>query len=511
VTDFLKKIASKDVVKGVKLLESCIKKFSQIDELQGIRESLIKVVFTQNNFENHFDIVSDCLLNLPASFLDMVEFGKPHSDQSEFCMRARYVRYNCDNLDEKTKCEMMKRCDPRKLECNELKVLESMNILSESEMLDLYRNALKHEEERRKEMPSILGQDYENDARRLKDMINTDDMVKLGVCYEKGIRMPKDEKKAVELYQLASDMGNTDAMVKLGVCYEKGIGMPKDEKKAVELYQQASDMGNTIATVNLDACYCSGIGVPKDEKKGIALFQHLSDMGNTNAMVLLGLCYLEGKRIGKDEKKATELFQRASDMNNTFGMYFLAWRYGDGKGVEKDEKKAFELLERSSDMGNAVAMFYFTFLHFNIGEKEEFEYVRDRIEEYQRLSDMGDTRAMLLLGCTYANNDKQKLFEVIKRASDMGNPIAMLLLVFVVGIKDEKKANDLLQLATELILCNVFNSDMRAGYALTMCSLGHHFCCDEGLRLWGNHLLQLASEMGITNSEHVFHLLSNAY
>jgi len=154
-------------------------------------------VFTQNNFENHFDIVSDCLLNLPASFLDMLEFGKPHSDQSEFCMRARYVKYNCDMLDEKTKFEVMKRCDPRKLECNELKVLESMNILSESEMLDLYRNALKHEEERRKEMPSILGQDYENDARRLKDMINTDDMVKLGVCYEKGIRMPKDEKKAI--------------------------------------------------------------------------------------------------------------------------------------------------------------------------------------------------------------------------------------------------------------------------------------------------------------------------
>ena len=41
----------------------------------------------------------------------------------------------------------------------------------------------------------------------------------------------KDEKKAVEWYEKAAAQGYASAQYNLGVCYEDGQGVAKDEKK----------------------------------------------------------------------------------------------------------------------------------------------------------------------------------------------------------------------------------------------------------------------------------------
>ena len=46
-------------------------------------------------------------------------------------------------------------------------------------------------------------------------------------------------------------MGNTNAMVNLAVCYEKGYGVSQNKQKAIELFQKASNMGNTDALIQL--------------------------------------------------------------------------------------------------------------------------------------------------------------------------------------------------------------------------------------------------------------------
>jgi uncharacterized protein len=43
-----------------------------------------------------------------------------------------------------------------------------------------------------------------------------------------------DPKKAFELYKLSAEQGNADGQYHLGVCYEAGIGVDVDMKKAVE-------------------------------------------------------------------------------------------------------------------------------------------------------------------------------------------------------------------------------------------------------------------------------------
>ncbi|HNW38267.1 MAG TPA: GYF domain-containing protein, partial [Methanosarcina vacuolata] len=57
---------------------------------------------------------------------------------------------------------------------------------------------------------------------------------KLGFYYEKGIIVPKNERKALEWYTKAANKGNPDSENSLGHFYKQGIVVPKDEQKAVE-------------------------------------------------------------------------------------------------------------------------------------------------------------------------------------------------------------------------------------------------------------------------------------
>ncbi|TRW95124.1 tetratricopeptide repeat protein [Candidatus Methylobacter oryzae] len=52
--------------------------------------------------------------------------------------------------------------------------------------------------------------------------------------------------------------GDPDAQYNLAYIYENGLGVPKDEAKALELYQQAAAQGNSAAQDNIDA-----LGSPK--------------------------------------------------------------------------------------------------------------------------------------------------------------------------------------------------------------------------------------------------------
>ena len=75
-------------------------------------------------------------------------------------------------------------------------------------------------------------------------------------------------------------MSNTNAMVVLGTCYEKGNGVSQDKKKAIGLFQQAADMGNTDAKAILDACSAAGVGVSQDKRRTIGLHETRTEMRN---------------------------------------------------------------------------------------------------------------------------------------------------------------------------------------------------------------------------------------
>ena len=86
----------------------------------------------------------------------------------------------------------------------------------------------------------------------------------LGVMYEKGQGVPRDDKTAVKWSRLAAKQGNAAAQGNLGVMYEKGQGVPQDDKTAVKWYRLAAEQGLSSAQYKLFVMLANGRGIPKD-------------------------------------------------------------------------------------------------------------------------------------------------------------------------------------------------------------------------------------------------------
>ena len=107
---------------------------------------------------------------------------------------------------------------------------------------------------------------------------------------------PADSITTSEVEKLAY-RGVAEAQYKLGVMYDIGKGVPKDDAKAVEWYEKAAAQGHAEAQYNLGLIYYGGDGVPKDAAKALMWLQKAAAQGNVNAQNFLRLLYEEGKEI----------------------------------------------------------------------------------------------------------------------------------------------------------------------------------------------------------------------
>jgi TPR repeat protein/serine/threonine protein kinase len=279
----------------------------------------------------------------------------------------------------------------------------------------------------------------------------------LGYLYEKGTGVTKDLSKAVELYQKAADQGNAVAQTALGYRYENGTGVAKDLSKAVELYRKAADQGNAAGQNNLGICYENGTGVAKDLSKAVELYQKAADQGSAFAQNNLGICYENGTGVAKDLSKAVELYQKAADQGSADGQNNLGICYENGTGVAKDLSKAVELYRKAADQGYARAQAYLAWLYENgTGVAKDLSKA---VELYRKAADQGYAFAQNNLGHFYENGtgvakDLSKAVELYQKAADQGNADAQASLGICyengTGVtKDLSKAVELYQKAAD--------------------------------------------------------------
>ena len=93
----------------------------------------------------------------------------------------------------------------------------------------------------------------------------------VGLMYEQGIGVGKDEKEAVAWYRKAAEQGNSNAQYNLAVLYENGRGTKIDYAKALQWYRKAAIQGDELAVGNLGMLYVRGQGVTEDKVAGLAL------------------------------------------------------------------------------------------------------------------------------------------------------------------------------------------------------------------------------------------------
>ena len=146
LTDFAVKQATDDVRLGTQLLketqlypECCSPNTVELDR------ALAKVVLTAKNISENFDVVVDnCLTQLPTKYLDMAEYGEPHTQFSEFHVRAQYLKVCGDALSKKEKEMIMRQCDWTKLLGYEYMELRELNIVGQDVMFEVCNKVLEN-------------------------------------------------------------------------------------------------------------------------------------------------------------------------------------------------------------------------------------------------------------------------------------------------------------------------------------------------------------------------------
>ena len=153
LTGFALEQAKKDASVGKELLketqlypECCNHNTVELDK------ALTKVVLTRKNIcENFETVVGDCLMKLPKHFLDMAEYGEPHTPFSEFNIRVQYLKEHDDTLTKEEKEMVMKKCDWTNLMSKELMTLRELDVLGKDAMIEACSKALENIEEKLRE------------------------------------------------------------------------------------------------------------------------------------------------------------------------------------------------------------------------------------------------------------------------------------------------------------------------------------------------------------------------
>lgn len=157
-----------------------------------------------------------------------------------------------------------------------------------------------------------------------------------------------------ELEKLANQ-GDAKAQFTLGLMYDSGNGISKDDEKAVEWYSKAVEQGYYYAQHNLGIKYYYGTGIDKDYQKAFELLSKAAEQGNDVSQFAVGLMYYEGNGTEKDYKKAFEMFSKSSEQANTDAQYMLGLLYYYGQGTDPDYQKSLELFRKAAEQGSEDA------------------------------------------------------------------------------------------------------------------------------------------------------------
>ena len=89
-----------------------------------------------------------------------------------------------------------------------------------------------------------------------------------------------DYKSYLRLTRSLADRGDAAAQYNLGIMYENGRGVRKDDAEAVRWYRKAADQGHLEAQNNLGAMYEDGHGVPQDYVEAVRWYRKAAINGN---------------------------------------------------------------------------------------------------------------------------------------------------------------------------------------------------------------------------------------
>lgn len=190
--------------------------------------------------------------------------------------------------------------------------------------------------------------------------------------FEQGLKAYNqgDYQSAYTLILPVASKGEPPALNLLGMMYELGLGVTRDEKRSVNYYRQAADKGYSYAQYNLAVSYDTGIGVSLNYREAVKWYKRAAEQGTSIAQYNLGVMYEEGRGIPRSHKEAAYWYHRAAEQGHAQAQNNLAWLYETGQGLEMDLVSAYAWFDIAADQGVEPAIHKRDLLKKRLNETE---------------------------------------------------------------------------------------------------------------------------------------------
>lgn len=128
-------------------------------------------------------------------------------------------------------------------------------------------------------------------------------------AYEAG-----DYREALRLFRPLAERGNAEAQYYLGLMYEKGNGVSKDQERMRTWYTRAAEGGHARAQYKLAVGYAYGLaGLPRSDEDAVKWLQQSAQSGYKRAQKILARAYAEGRfGLARDPKQAEYWSKKAA-------------------------------------------------------------------------------------------------------------------------------------------------------------------------------------------------------
>ena len=166
---------------------------------------------------------------------------------------------------------------------------------------------------------------YSKAASSLVEMTESDDLwatYQLGLLYNYGRGIPRDEFKALQHIKHAANRGHVEAQETLGYWYQSsspssgflfsGRVIYQDLAASIHWYQSAARGGSNLARVELKEIYKARLGLPNDSVQALEWLQMAAREGDMAAQFELASSYFAGIGSPQDYVLAHVWFNLAS-------------------------------------------------------------------------------------------------------------------------------------------------------------------------------------------------------
>ena len=163
------------------------------------------------------------------------------------------------------------------------------------------------------------------------------------------------DAEALESFRSAAEDGEPSAQRVLGVAYQEGRVLPKNDTQAAHWYRKAADQGDASAQWLLGALYDSGLGVAEVHEEAAFWYRKAAEQGLARAQWCIGSMYQRGRGVPQHDAKAAEWFRKSANQGNRGGQTAIGMMYERGQGVAEDPVRAFAWYDVAAKKGYGAA------------------------------------------------------------------------------------------------------------------------------------------------------------